>query len=62
MYKYSSFCRKAVGNRPFVRSRFRWDDNIKTDVKTKRCGLDALDPTATETCDYGDKPWDCIKC
>lgn len=50
-----------MGNRPFGRSRFRWEDNIKRDVKTKRCGLDTLDLTATEIRYHGERPSDCFE-
>jgi hypothetical protein len=50
-----------VENRTFGRSRFRWEDNIKTDVRMKGCGLEPLDPPATEIFDHGDEPSDCIK-
>jgi hypothetical protein len=56
--------RKPEGKRPLERSRGRWEDNIKMDLREMRWGgMDWLSIGPVESfCEHGNKPSASIKC
>jgi hypothetical protein len=64
---YSILVLKPRGKRPFVRTRCRWEDNIRMDYR-KIVWEDVEGSTGSQwgpvvsPSEYGNEPSDCIKC
>jgi hypothetical protein len=64
---YKILVGKPEGKRPLGRTRRRWEDNIRMDLKENRVGGRGLDSfgsgygPVTGSCEHGNEPSSCIK-